>query len=110
MNFTKNEILKILAVTKNKAVRVMTQGRINNPSPVTCPSPSSILKFANIPNNKTAVALVGPKVIVNAGAVIDPIKMSESYKRKLPQILKKSFEEHKKKQRKLRHAKRKTKL
>ncbi len=58
----------------------------------------------------THSALVRPKVIVNAGAVIDPIKMSESYKRKLPQILKKSFEEHKKKQRKLRHAKRKTKL
>ena len=55
-------------------------------------------------------ALVRPQVVVEAGAVIDPIKMSESYKRKLPQILKKSFEEHKRKQRKLRHAKRKTKL
>jgi len=55
-------------------------------------------------------ALVRPKVVIDAGAVIDPIKMSESYKRKLPQILKKSFEEHKKKQRKLRHARRKTKL
>ena len=40
------------------------------------------------------IRLVRPQVVVEVGAAIDPIKMSES-KAKLGQILKKSFEEPK---------------
>ena len=49
-------------------------------------------------------------IIVDHGAIIDPIKMSESYKRKLPDLLQSSFEKHKKKQRIMRATKRKSKF
>eukprot|EP00505_MAST-04D_sp_SCG-Rhode-Island_P004092 Stramenopile-MAST_4_protein_4092 len=52
--------------------------------------------------------LTRPKVVVDAGTVIAPIKMSDSYKRKLKDTS--AFDAHKKKQRIMRHAKRKTKL
>ena len=55
-------------------------------------------------------ALVRPKVIIDHGAIIDPIKMSESYKRKLPNLLESSFNTHRKKQRIMRATSRKSKF